>query len=133
MLLLLDANAALLLAAFGALLICVEFCLPGWVIPGVAGGVCLICGIYRLSSLNASPVAFSFLGLAVLGVAASGYGFLPPWTCILFTFSVPWICRWLLPGAVAWSVALFAGMVPVTVFLLLRIAARAAANKTLLQ
>ena len=133
MLLLLDANGALLLAAFGLLLICAEFCLPGWVLPGVTGGVCLICGAYRLSLLAAQPLPAAALVLAVSITIVAGYGWLPPalgWFAIAL---LPWLCRALIPGAVHWLTACAAAIAPATAFLLLRIAARAVNNKTLLE
>ncbi len=130
---LLDANGALLLAALGGLLICAEFCLPGWVVPGVAGGVCLLCGLHRLALLDSSPIASAALALAVLGVAAAGYGLLPEWTGAPLLLSLPWLCRLLLPGTIQWPAATLAALSPMAAFFLLRIAARAVANKTLLQ
>ena len=88
-----DANAALILAAFGILLICAEFCLPGWVVPGVAGGVFLSCGVYRLAQLEGSPAAAAALVLTLSGVIASGYGLLPAWAGLPLVLAVPWLCR----------------------------------------
>jgi hypothetical protein len=133
MLLLLDGNGALLLAAIGLILICTEFCLPGWVIPGVAGGVCLSCGVHRLALLETSPMASGALAVALLGVAASGYGLVPEWSGLPLLLSVPWLCRLLLPGLIQWPTAILAAVPPIAIFFLLRIAARAVANKSLLQ
>ncbi len=133
MLLLLDANGALLLAAVGLLLICAEFCLPGWVLPGVTGGVCLICGAYRLSLLDAQPAPAAGLVLALSVTIAAGYGWLPPTLGGLAIALVPWLCRTLIPGALHWYAACAAALAPAVAFLLLRIAARAVSNKTLLQ
>ncbi|MFN0102642.1 MAG: hypothetical protein ACKV2U_11200 [Bryobacteraceae bacterium] len=129
----LDANGALLCAAVGLVLICAEFCLPGWVIPGVAGGVFLICGAYRLSMLDAGGGAAAALATAVVGVGVAGYGLLPEWLGLAVLLAVPWLCRSLVPGAIQWPVAAFACVPAVAAFFLLRVAARAAANKTLLQ
>ena len=128
-----DANAALLLAAFGLLLICAEFCLPGWVIPGVTGGVLLLCGVHRLAMLDANAAAAAGIAAALIGVAAAGYGLLPEWAGLPVLASVPWLCRLLLPGTIQWPVATLAAASPMAVFFLLRVAARAVANKTLLQ
>jgi hypothetical protein len=133
MLLLLDANGALLLAAFGLLLICAEFCLPGWVVPGVTGGVCLICGAYRLSLLAAQPLPAAAIVLAISITIAAGYGWLPPALGWLALALLPWLCRALIPGAVHWFSACAAALAPAAAFLLLRVAARAVSNKTLLQ
>lgn len=132
MLLLLDANGALLLAAFGLLLICAEFCLPGWVVPGVTGGVCLICGAYRLSLLAANPLFAAGLVLVLTITVAAGYGWLPPVLGWLAIVLIPWLCHQLLPGSIHWFTAFSASLAPLTAFLLLRIAARAVSNKTFL-
>lgn len=133
MLLLLDANAAVLIAAVGLLAICAEFCLPGWVWPGVTGGVFLMCAVYRLASLHAQPLPGVALLLVLLIASLSGYGLLPAWLGIIAALTVPWLCRVLVPGAIAWPAALAATLPAAAVFGLLRIAARAAGNKTLLQ
>jgi membrane-bound serine protease (ClpP class) len=133
MLSLLDANTALILASAGVLLICAEFCLPGWVVPGVTGGVCLVCGAHRLSMLDSSAAAAAGVAVALLGVAAAGYGLIPEWIALPLVLGVPWLCRLLLPGFIQWPVATLAAVPPMAAFFLLRIAARAAANKTLLQ
>lgn len=129
---LLDAGGALLLAALGVLLICAEFCLPGWVIPGVAGGVCLLCGIFRLSTLGANAGVAAGLLLILILVAAAGYGLAPVGFAVLL-LAVPLLCRWLLPGAIGWPVAALASLPAMAIFLLLRVASKAVENKTLLQ
>lgn len=133
MLLLLDANGALILAAVGLLAICAEFCLPGWVWPGVTGGVFLVCGLYRLVTLeaHAGPGAGLLALLALASVA--GYGWAPPWLGVAAVCAAPWLCRGLLPGVIAWPAAAVAALPVASVFGLLRIASRAAGNKTLLQ
>ncbi|MBL8241291.1 MAG: hypothetical protein JNM66_27960 [Bryobacterales bacterium] len=130
---LLDASGALLVAALGLLLICAEFCLPGWVFPGVAGGVCLVCGAYRLSLLGGSAPAAVALVAVIVAAAAAGYGIVPEWLGPLLLLAVPALCRALAPGAISWPVAALAGFPAVAIFVLLRVAARAAGNKTLLQ
>lgn len=133
MLLLLDANGALLLAALGFLLICAEFCLPGWVLPGVTGGVCLICGAYRLSLLDAQPAPAAALVLALSVTIAAGYGWLPPPLGVLAIALIPWLFRALVPGRLHWYSTCAAALAPAVAYFLLRIAARAVNNKTLLQ
>jgi membrane-bound serine protease (ClpP class) len=133
MLLLLDAGGALLVAALGILLICAEFCLPGWVSPGVAGGVCVMCGAYRLSMLGSEAVVAIGLFSVIAGAAAAGYGLAPEWLGFTLLLSVPWLCRALVPGTISWPVAGLAAIPVAVMFVLLRVAARAAANKTLLQ
>lgn len=133
MLLLLDANGALLLAAVGGLLICAEFCLPGWVAPGVLGGVCLVCGAYRLALLEASGTVALGLAATVIVALAGGYGLVPAWLGAAGILGVPMLCRALVPGAVHWAAAGAATLAPVVAFGLLRVAARAVSNKTLIQ
>ena len=130
---LLDANGALLAAAAGLLLIFAEFCLPGWVIPGVAGGVCLLCGVYRLSTLDVNVAAALGLAALVLLASAAGYGLLPEWLGWAAIAGMPWVCRLLVPGAIGWTAAVAAGAAPLAAFALLRVAARAVVNKTLVQ
>ena len=130
MLQLLDANAALLVAALGFLLICAEFCLPGWVAPGVLGGVLLVCGGYRLSELGAGAAVSAGVAAALIVTVSAGYGAAPRqlgWAALAV---LPWLLRHLIPGAVAWWAALLAAGGPAAAFLLLRVAARAVANKT---
>lgn len=134
MLLSLDANAALALAAVGLLLICAEFCLPGWVVPGVAGGVCLMCAVYRLSLLGAAALPAFALALSIALAAAAGYGLLPKWLGLAAVIAIPPLCRLLIPGApVHWLSALFSAVPAAAAMSLLGIASRAATNKTLLQ
>lgn len=129
----LDSSGALLVAALGVLLICAEFCLPGWVVPGVAGGVCLVCGAYRLSLLGASGLVALSLLLVLIGMAAAGYGLVPEWLGLLLLLGVPLLCRVLVPAGISWPVAVLASVPAAAMFILLRVAARAVANKTLLQ
>lgn len=133
MLLLLDADGALLLAALGLLLICAEFCLPGWVVPGASGGTCLICGAYRLSQLDAQPLPAVALVLALFVTLAAGYGSLPSALGWLAIALIPWLSRALVPGGLHWFAACTGAIAPAIAFLLLRVAARAVSNKTLLQ
>ncbi len=133
MLQLLDANAALLLAAAGFLLIIAEFCLPGWVLPGVCGGVLLICGAYRLALLDAAPAPAAAIAVIIAVALAAGYGAVPEPLGWVGLAVFPWLCHALLPARIAWPSAVLAAGAPGTAFLLLRIAARAVANKTLIQ
>lgn len=54
----------LLMIGFYGLLF--EFINPGFVIPGVAGGICLLVALYALQLL---PISYAGLGLIVLGLA----------------------------------------------------------------
>jgi hypothetical protein len=126
-------GAALLAVSAGFLLICAEFCLTGWVIPGVTGGVLLLCGAYRMAQLGADLRIGLVLAALLLVTAVGGYRLWPVWTGLLASLAVPPLCRLLIPGAVGWAPASAAAAVPAAFFFLLRIAARAAANKTLLE
>jgi membrane-bound serine protease (ClpP class) len=128
-----DANAAVFAAASGYLLICAEFCLPGWVVPGVTGGVCLVCGLYRLAALDCNGWAAAALAIAVSGAAAGGYGLLPRWSGLALALAVPWLCRALVPGAIGWAAAGAAAVSAGASFVLLQVAAVAARNKTIIQ
>ena len=63
----LDVNAAWVLLTGGLLLIYWELCRPGSVLPGAAGGVCVLTAIARFSS---EPVPASALGLFILSWTA---------------------------------------------------------------
>jgi len=128
-----DANGALLLAAAGFLLICAEFCLPGWVVPGVAGGVCLIYGGYRLAGMESSLLSAAGITAAVLLVLLAGYGVIPNWIGWVALAVLPWLCRVLVPGSISWPAAVAAAAAPAAAFLLLRVASRAWMNKTLVE
>ena len=62
------ANPALayVLMLFGVYAIVFEFSNPGAVLPGVAGAICLLVGLYALSML---PVNYAGLALIALGIA----------------------------------------------------------------
>jgi membrane-bound serine protease (ClpP class) len=59
----LDPNIAFLLLIFGVLGLYVEFSNPGMILPGAAGGICLILGLFALSLL---PVNWAGVALLVL-------------------------------------------------------------------
>lgn len=63
---LIDPNIAFLLFVFGILGLYVEFNNPGFVLPGVAGGICLILALFAFHLL---PVNYAGVLLIVLGVA----------------------------------------------------------------
>jgi hypothetical protein len=132
MLELLNATGAMLLAAAGVLLICAEFCLTGWVAPGVMGGVMAVCGMYRLGELGASVFSMSLLAAPLGAAAASGYGLLPPWVGLAAIAAAPWAAYALVPGAVHWAATLAWAIPAGTMFGLLDVAARAVASKTIL-
>jgi membrane-bound serine protease (ClpP class) len=56
-----DPNIALIMVIIGALLIYVEFSMPGWVAPGVIGSILLLLG---LSAISVLPI--NWLGAALL-------------------------------------------------------------------
>ncbi len=69
----LDVNAAWVLLAGGLLLIYWELCRPGSVLPGAAGGVCLLTAIARFSSEPLRPVALGLFALSWLTIAAEAW------------------------------------------------------------
>jgi membrane-bound serine protease (ClpP class) len=62
----LDPNIAFLLLILGVLGLYVEFSNPGMILPGAAGGICLILGLFALSLL---PVNWAGAALLVLAAA----------------------------------------------------------------
>ena len=61
-----DPSIALLLMVIGIYGLLFEFMSPGFVLPGVVGGVCLLLGLFGLQML---PVNYAGLGLILLGIA----------------------------------------------------------------
>jgi membrane-bound serine protease (ClpP class) len=70
-----DPNVAFVLMLVGIYGVIFEFFNPGFVLPGVGGGICLLVGLAALAVL---PVDYAGLGLMLLGVALMiGEAFLP--------------------------------------------------------
>ena len=69
-----DPNLPYVLIALGLIGVCYEFCAPGSVLPGTAGGVLFVVGLYNLTRITYSGVAIltvTVFGIALLlGVAA---------------------------------------------------------------
>lgn len=61
-----DPNVALILLTIGIYGLFFEFANPGFVLPGVAGGICLLVGLFAMQLL---PVNYAGLGLVMLGLA----------------------------------------------------------------
>lgn len=130
----LSAEGALLLAAIGLLLICAEFCLPGWVWPGALGGVCLACGVYRLADRGANPLAAAGLVALLFAAGWMSYGDVSPaWVSWLLLGLVPLPARELLPTGIGWPTALCVAIPGAAISMLLRVAGRAAWNKTFME
>ncbi|WP_250473622.1 nodulation protein NfeD [Caballeronia sp. GAFFF1] len=60
-----DPSVALILMMIGMYGLFFEFANPGYVLPGVAGAICLLVGLFALQLL---PVSYVGLGLLVLGI-----------------------------------------------------------------
>ncbi|SAK74713.1 nodulation competitiveness protein nfeD [Caballeronia ptereochthonis] len=60
-----DPSVALILMMIGMYGLFFEFANPGMVLPGVAGAICLLVGLFALQLL---PISFVGLGLVVLGL-----------------------------------------------------------------
>lgn len=60
-----DPNLALILMMIGIYGLIFEFSNPGYVLPGVVGGICLLLGLFALQLL---PVNYAGLALILLGV-----------------------------------------------------------------
>ncbi|WP_433706233.1 NfeD family protein [Paraburkholderia sacchari] len=61
-----DPNVALILLTIGIYGLFFEFANPGFVLPGVAGGICLLVGLFAMQLL---PINYAGLGLVMLGLA----------------------------------------------------------------
>ncbi|WP_321934705.1 MULTISPECIES: nodulation protein NfeD [unclassified Paraburkholderia] len=61
-----DPNVALILLTIGVYGLFFEFANPGFVLPGVAGAICLLVGLFAMQLL---PVNYAGLGLVLLGLA----------------------------------------------------------------
>ena len=61
-----DPNVALLLLTIGMYGLFFEFASPGFVLPGVAGAICLLIGLFALQLL---PISYTGLALIFLGIA----------------------------------------------------------------
>jgi len=60
-----EPSVALILMMLGVYGLFFEFSNPGWVLPGVVGGICLLVGLFALQML---PVNYAGLGLILLGI-----------------------------------------------------------------
>lgn len=113
---------AVILVVAGTLLVAAEFCLPGWVLPGVAGGVAAIYGGYLLPVGSVAGL----LASAAFAMLAGGRGW-PRWTAALAGAAAV--------GAIAtldvhWLTALLGSVPALALYCLLTVASRALANKT---
>lgn len=88
-----DPNLALILMMLGIYGLIFEFSNPGYVLPGVAGGICLLLGLFALQML---PINYAGLALIFFGIA-----------CIVAEAFVPSFGALGIGGAIA----LMAGMV----------------------
>ena len=61
-----DPNVALILLTIGMYGLFFEFANPGFVLPGVAGAICLLVGLFALQLL---PISYTGLALIFLGIA----------------------------------------------------------------
>ncbi|WP_374192484.1 NfeD family protein [Trinickia acidisoli] len=61
-----DPNVALILMTIGMYGLFFEFANPGFVLPGVAGAICLLVGLFALQLL---PISYTGLALIFLGIA----------------------------------------------------------------
>lgn len=131
----LDPNIAFLLLILGVLGLYVEFTHPGMVLPGAAGGICLILGMFALSLLPVNWAGAALLVLAavlfVMEAKFVSHGILGASGVLAMILGAVMLIDAKLPGgSVAWPVAVavalpFGG---ITIFLL-RLAVRARRSK----
>ncbi len=69
----LDVNAAWALMVGGLLLIYWELCRPGSILPGAAGGVCLLTALARFVDEPIRPLAVGILGAAWMVMGAEAW------------------------------------------------------------
>jgi hypothetical protein len=86
-----SANAAMAWLVGGVLLVCVEFCRPGWVVFGVAGGVMAAVGGYHLAQRGAAW-GLAAMALCWVVVAMSAFGAWPRWLGWLASAALPVVC-----------------------------------------
>lgn len=63
-----DPNLPYFLVVLGLAGICFEFCAPGTIIPGAAGGVLLVVGLYNLNRVTG--IGLAMICVAIAGIAA---------------------------------------------------------------
>ncbi|MBM3754695.1 MAG: hypothetical protein FJW38_12025 [Acidobacteria bacterium] len=114
---------AIVLVAGGMLLIALEFCRPGWVWPGVLGGVAVVHGG---SSMPLLPLA-ALLASAGISMAAGWLGW-PRWTAAMAGIAAVGTAAQFEAG---WVSAAFCALPAPALYWLLTAAAKAAANKTI--
>lgn len=116
-----DSSTALVIA--GILLIAAEFCLPGWVWPGVLGGVGAIYGAYQLP---AAPI-LELLASTALAVAAARLGWPTGTVGVAGVAAVASV--WQMD--VHWMTAISASLPAIVLHWLMTVAMKASANKTI--
>jgi membrane-bound serine protease (ClpP class) len=107
----LDPNIAFLLLIFGVLGLYVEFTHPGMILPGAAGGICLILGMFALSLLPVNWAGAALLVLAavlfVLEAKFTSHGVLGVSGVLAMVLGAVMLIDAKLPGgSVAWPVAI---------------------------
>jgi len=107
----------------GGLLLCIEFCRPGWVLFGVGGGVLLVVGGFHLSVRSGGWLLAGLLTCWTI-LALASFGVWPRWVGWIATLAMP-LLAWRLEA----HPALVLPMVGAT-WWLLGIASRALSNKT---
>ncbi len=114
--------AALLLFS-GMLLIAVEFCRPGWVFPGVLGGVAVLYGGYQMP---AGPLA-ALLAATAVALRAGWRG----WPKFFVVASGVASIAAAAQLDVHWLTAMSAALPSMVLYWLTAVAAKAWANKTI--
>jgi membrane-bound ClpP family serine protease len=114
--------AALLVIA-GILLIAAEFCQPGWVVPGVLGGVAFLYGAYQMPT---GPLLV-LLGTAALAMWAGWRGWPKAFAALAGGASIAAAAQL----DVHWLTAMSVSAPSIVLYWLTTVAAKSLANKTI--
>ena len=133
-----DPNMALLAVTAGLLCIYLEFCRPGTVAPGAIGGILVLLGLYSFSNMPITWMGVALLAMSaaliVMEVKVAAHGLLAAAGALAMTLgAVMLVDSSLAAPRIRWTTAIGVSLPvsAVTVFLL-KIAARAKRNKTVL-
>jgi membrane-bound serine protease (ClpP class) len=131
-----DPNIALILGIIGLLGIYLEFTQPGFILPGVAGAICLILALvgFSLVPINVVGVLLILLaiGLFVAEVLVQGFGVLGIGGVVAMVLGILFLVDAPYPGVrIGWELALAVALPFALIFIfLLRLAVRSHTRAT---